>query len=278
MFVAAKASDDLKSAPVDTARLVYSELQNEEISLVSPLLSYKSVASGSEHYRLGSERISLGPKQAFLAPAHEEITVQIGRKTVGRCLYFEAQDLLAHVAGARTESLDSEAGDISGCFGLRLPVIGNLPGLHGTALDLSELDLFLASLASQLARADQVFRKIDLKRTANARELTARLETARDFIMSHLHRALSLDEIATAACLSRYHLSRQFALVYGLPPLRFHQRHRLLLARHQLERGESATMVSRTLGFSEVAAFSRAYKRTHGCPPSAHSSNIDQPH
>lgn len=278
MLIAARAVHDLSSAPFDKARLVYSELQNSEISLASPLLSYKSVASGSEHYRLGTERISLGPKQAFLAPADEEITVRIGRKAVGQCLYFEARDLATHVAGARSASFESEADHLAECFRLRLPVIGNLPRPRGDVLDPSDVDLFLASLASQLLRAQQTYRSTNLKRTANARELAARLETARDYILSNLDYALSLNQIAAAACLSRYHLSRQFALAYGLPPLRFHQRHRLLRARHRLESGESATMIARALGFSEVAAFSRAYKRIHGCPPSAHSSNIDQPH
>lgn len=278
MRIVANAADDLMNAPKAMARLVYSELQNAEISLTSPLLSYKSVASGLEQYRLGSERISLGPKQAFLAPADEKITVQIGRKAVGQCLYFKTHDLAAHLAGAQSASLESEPGPISDCFGLRLPLISNLPEVRNETLDASDLDSFLASLATQLARAQQTYHAIDLKRAANTRELTARLETARDHIMGHIDDTLSLDEIASAACLSRYHLSRQFSTVYGMPPLRFHQHQRLLGAKRQLESGDSATLVGRALGFSEVAAFSRAYKRIHGCPPSVHSSNIDQPH
>lgn len=277
MRVIAKAASDLSNASPDRAMLIYSELQPQELSLRSSLASYKSVVAGVEHYRLGADKISLGAKQAFLAPAEEDISVRIDRMTKGQCLYFKPRELFVHIAGAQSESLEEDDPVTHDVFGLRLPNVTHLPRAHNGVLDHSDLDAFLSKLATQLVRTQRLTRSIDLQRSANAIELVARLETARDFILNSLDQTLTLDQIAKACCLSRYHLSRQFSRAYGLPPLRFYQYHRLERAKQRLAEGESATSISETLGFSELAAFSRAYKRAHGCPPSAHSSKIDQP-
>lgn len=278
MRVTAKAASDLSTASLDRAMLIYSELQPQELSLRSPLASYKSVVAGVEHYRLGSEQISLGAKQSFLAPAEEDISVQIVRMTKGQCLYFKPQELFTHIAGAQSASLEEDYSFTHDVFGLRLPKVTDLPRAHNGILDHSDFDAFLFELATQLVRTQRLTRSIDLQRSANAIELVARLETARGFILDNLEQTLTLNEIAKAACLSRYHLSRQFSSAYDLPPLRFHQYHRLRRAKKRLAKGESPTAIAQSLGFSELAAFSRAYKRVHGCPPSAHSSNIGQSH
>ncbi|MEM1132142.1 MAG: AraC family transcriptional regulator [Pseudomonadota bacterium] len=279
MRTIAKSAEDIPGHDFASAYLVCSELQREEFSLRSSKLSYKSVVSGIERYRVNGAPVTLCSGQAFLAPEKEEITVEIDRKAVGQCLYFESHDLDAHFSGVMSKDFCPHVNGFGEVLGLRLPVIPGFPALQkGGRLDACAVDSFLARLAEQLARTQGILHAIDLQRPANARELAARLETARDFIMDHLDRPVMLDQIARAACLSRFHLARHFAAAYGLPPLRFHQHCRMQMARDRLQAGESVTQIAQSLRFSETAAFSRAYKRVHGQSPSAQKSNLDQPH
>lgn len=47
------------------------------------------------------------------------------------------------------------------------------------------------------------------------------------FIESHFTRELTLDEIADVACVSRYHMSRVFAITMGCPIMRYVRGRRL---------------------------------------------------
>lgn len=101
-------------------------------------------------------------------------------------------------------------------------------------------------------------------------ETLQRLERARGFIHAHGARPLTLDEIASAAALSRFHLTRCFAEAYGVPPLAYHRALRLDAAAERIRRGHaSPTQLSEELGYASLSAFTRAFRQKFGIPPSA---------
>lgn len=103
------------------------------------------------------------------------------------------------------------------------------------------------------------------------RDRLVRLCKARDLLRSRSHTQLSIDEVAQAAAMSRYHFVRQFTAVFGETPVRFRTRARLEWAKALLSDGTHAvTDVCMAVGFSSLGSFSSLFTRRFGVSPSAY--------
>ncbi|NLB64872.1 MAG: AraC family transcriptional regulator [Lentisphaerae bacterium] len=94
---------------------------------------------------------------------------------------------------------------------------------------------------------------------------------AMDFIHAHLHRELSLEEIARAASFSAFHFHRIFSAVTGETVFGFVRRLRLERAANQLLGRPQSDITSIALdnGFSSSQNFAKAFRAHFGCSPSA---------
>jgi AraC-like DNA-binding protein len=101
-----------------------------------------------------------------------------------------------------------------------------------------------------------------------------RLCRARDLIHDRSDDALSLDELADAAGLSRFHFLRQFRRAYGKTPLAYLQEVRLKRARDLLGRGTSVTEACVSVGFSSVGSFSALFAKKMGMSPSQYQREV----
>ena len=105
-----------------------------------------------------------------------------------------------------------------------------------------------------------------LRRDAVAR----RLDAARRFIETHLDEALTLDDIARRAFLSKYHFLRVFKDAFDDTPLRYLRRRRLEAAECLLTRTDlSVTAVCYRVGFESLGSFSSLFRRHAGLSPNA---------
>ena len=96
----------------------------------------------------------------------------------------------------------------------------------------------------------------------------SRLRTGRDYIEANLHRNLSLDEVASEACLSKFHFMRLFKQAFGQTVHQFITARRLSRARLLLQLEEKTfPEICRSMGYEDVAWFAKVYKRTFGMPP-----------
>lgn len=93
-----------------------------------------------------------------------------------------------------------------------------------------------------------------------------------------LHRALvsmhdlparpwTVQELADRATMSRTHFMSTFSRVVGTTPMAYLGAWRLTLAARHLNAGHPVKAVARRVGFSSAAAFSRAFSRAYGHPP-----------
>jgi len=83
-------------------------------------------------------------------------------------------------------------------------------------------------------------------------------------------RAWTVDELARAVALSRSALAERFAELVGEPPIQYLMRWRLALAARALRSGdETVSRVAEHSGYESEAAFTRAFKREFGMPPTA---------
>jgi AraC family transcriptional regulator len=90
------------------------------------------------------------------------------------------------------------------------------------------------------------------------------------YIESHSDSALSLDEIAENANVSKYHLLRAFSAATGLSIMRYLRGRRLTQAARRLASGaDDILAVAIDSGYSSHEAFTRAFREQFGATPEA---------
>ncbi|CDG84847.1 GlxA family transcriptional regulator [Janthinobacterium agaricidamnosum] len=95
-----------------------------------------------------------------------------------------------------------------------------------------------------------------------------RIQSALQYAESHLGNALSVEELATQACLSPRQFSRAFRAETGQSPAKAIENLRLEAARLMIEQGSlGIDAVARETGFADPERMRRAFLRAFGQPP-----------
>lgn len=104
---------------------------------------------------------------------------------------------------------------------------------------------------------------------------TRRLNRVLEFIDAHAETHISLDDIASEACLSRFHFIRAFKRSMGVTPLAYVTDVRVNRAKHLL-RSTKRTVeeISAMLNFSSASNFTRTFKRSVGVAPNVYRDGI----
>lgn len=156
-------------------------------------------------------------------------------------------------------------------------------GAFYTAAGLSAgINLPLALIGEDYGRhvAQSVARELVLQTNAQERETpsaaaqthTQPIDRFADlvaWIMRNLHAELSVETLARRACMCPDHFSKAFKSVMGEPPSAFVENLRLHEAQRRLTRSNKTVQsVAASVGFSNAAAFQRAFQRKFGARPS----------
>jgi AraC family transcriptional regulator len=111
--------------------------------------------------------------------------------------------------------------------------------------------------------------KLGHARPSARTQVLQRLERARSWIHANSHRPVTLHEVGREAAMSPFHLTRTFSEVFGRAPLNYHRSLRLREAAAELEAGRaSPSELSRSLGYTCLSSFTRAFSAEFGVPPS----------
>jgi AraC-like DNA-binding protein len=78
---------------------------------------------------------------------------------------------------------------------------------------------------------------------------------------------LGLTELAALVGLSPCHLQRLFQKTFGVSPAAYHRLRRLSLGAKLIQGGSRVEDVACSLGYADSSAFSRAFAREFGAPP-----------
>ena len=101
-------------------------------------------------------------------------------------------------------------------------------------------------------------------------EICRRIFVAEEFMREHLSETISLDQIAAAACMNRFHFLKRFKEMRHTTPHQYLTKLRLERSYHQLKAGGiSVSEACYAVGFQSPASFSHLFKRRYGCTPSA---------
>jgi AraC-like DNA-binding protein len=104
----------------------------------------------------------------------------------------------------------------------------------------------------------------------------ARLRSVQSMIQARCTEALTLDEMAAQACMSRYHFVRSFKRAVGLTPHAWQLDQRIQRARHLLNQGMGLAEAALYLGFADQSHFQRAFKQRVAATPGNYLRNILQ--
>lgn len=178
------------------------------------------------------------------------------------------------------EKIHSRDGALSDCFRLDIPNLISPGNRERSALTARMGDLVreyyskdyggkLSAYGLFLQLMVQINRLVlrGKGREAQKQTFSPLVEKALQYIGENAGRNLTLEEIASACYVSKYHLSHTFAREMDLSVYRYVMLRRLLHARQLLLAGEPAGQVSAACGFSDYTSFYRAFKAEYGISP-----------
>lgn len=249
-----------------------SRLPSGESLILSTFVAVKLVIEGEEVHEIDGRSYVLQPGTVLLVDpgASYGVTIRRNLKTLGMCVYLPTD--VGHRRGefpllgrALLQAVDaSHVGRLLWDTAVKLHA-GRVNLDHPTAL----IDEVGANLRLAMRSASDNIEKLAFIKLVTRQKILDRLECARAFLHSNTQRSVPLSELASVAGMSSFHLARYFAEVYETPPARYHRFLRLELAAQQLARGEhSATDIALRAGYSDLSAFSHAFRRCFGMAPS----------
>jgi AraC-like DNA-binding protein len=102
-------------------------------------------------------------------------------------------------------------------------------------------------------------------------DLLQYLRRARDYMDRHFDEPLDLDQLASVAGVSKYHLVRSFEATYDETPMRYLTRRRIERAQDLLRHANlTVTEICMLVGFSSMGSFSARFKEVVGETPTAY--------
>lgn len=97
------------------------------------------------------------------------------------------------------------------------------------------------------------------------------VEKARRYLCEHFDRQVTLDELATVAGLSRFHLLRSFVRQVGAPPHTYQIHLRIERARALLQAGIPSSVVAPMTGFADQSHFTRHFRQVMCVTPTRYA-------
>jgi AraC family transcriptional regulator len=147
-------------------------------------------------------------------------------------------------------------------------------GNTGELTDLMTEEL-LSSLLHHILDQQELIQRdidsIDTIKAATREEIYSRLTAAVDYIYSFYNKDIKLDELATVACMSKFHFLRLFKEVYKATPHQYITGVRMKKAADLLRKTElSVTEISWLVGYDDAGSFGRAFHQYYGQRPQAY--------
>jgi len=225
------------------------------------------IQEGTARYRSGAVALEAGPGAVVVVPAGAEHATELGPGLAASVVELgprimedvaEATDL----GGRRLDTLcRPEGGARLGALVAAIREEALQPG-NGQALAIEGLlDALVVGLLRLVPAAPAW-----PDHAAN----DARIARAIALVRSRLAEEISLDDMARAATMSRFHFSRRFREATGSTPYAFLIRSRVDRATELLQRGRhSISEAAIDAGFRDFGRFRRAFRAVHGITPSA---------
>lgn len=268
--------------------LLHASARRHRVEEFAGPLSIKTVLRGSVSWLVDRQELVVEPASFLVLGAGQKYSMNIDseRRVETACAFFRdgfVEEAAQDATGRVEDSLEDPQ--------RRAPALPFLSRLHcdaeramtgavETMAERSAATLFPSGfeeefllLSNRLLLLYEQIRnriaRVPAVKASTREELFRRLEKGREFLHGQCGGAVSLEEVARIACLSRYHFHRAFVQVYGQTPHGYLAHLRLSRAHAQLRSGQTVTETWLASGFDNPSSFSRAFRKAYGLPPSA---------
>ncbi len=266
--------------------IINTTTQREYRDGIEGTLTIFSNIRGQAYYGADNQKASIGEDTYFISNEHQLYSIDIRQQAETFNIHFSTAMLneMLPVLTLCTESLLDNAGTASvqpyyfynrqywkdNYFRKTVSLLQS--GYLSGRLDGLMTEEILAGLLQHILSGQNDFlKKIDtipVVKAATRDEVLTRLSRAVDYIYQQYHTAISLDELAKVACMSKFHFLRMFKQVHGQTPYQFIAAIRLDKAKQLLSNSDlTVTDIAILVGYEDIATFCRAFKRKHSIWP-----------
>jgi AraC family transcriptional regulator len=138
-------------------------------------------------------------------------------------------------------------------------------GVDDEAWYEEQLSFLLERMLSSHRLTAQAIQSLPASRSAKRQELFRRLSWGRDFVHANYHRTITIDDMARAACLSKFHFIRLFHALEGVTPYRYLQQKRVAAAQRLLAVTKLTHVeIAEQVGFDHRSTMFRHLRRVTG--------------
>lgn len=237
----------------------------ERLKIDGPL-SLFMVDQGTAEISCGSFSGHARPLTAVLTHGQEPYSLIYEHTAVVRNIHF-ADDLVHDVIG---RSFDCQEVVVDPN---RRAVINRAVRALSTGLLMQQQESTLLLLANVLSWYHGMPAEIVLptgRNTAERHNVMRRLMRCRELLHFSTCERVTLDDLASVACMSKYHFLRSFKLAFGCTPSAYHQHARMVAATHLIRSTEDPiTVIAERVGYDSVGTFAATYRRVMGVTPGA---------
>lgn len=249
-----------------------------------PLSLFTNI-KGTSYCNVGNGNITIDESTFLISNSQQIYTLEIDSSESTQTLNIHfGDDLTQSVMQVLTQEIDYTLENINH-FSPSLPVffnnlnvvnseVGNLlTTLHKTdSNDVLKMEELLASVLEKILLTHRQTLKASWNlphiKLSSKTEVYKRLLIGRDYIHSHISEPISLQEIANAATMSKFHFLRSFRDAFGKTP------HQMLTA-IRLEKAKNLLCstdfpisdIILLVGFESISSFSLLFKKSFGSSP-----------
>ena len=279
------------SIPRNTNVVVYSLFSNLQCRVPFSRFSIKYVGEGSEIYRINGNRYDVRSGEYLLANRFAEGNIEIESKSQvsGICIDILPEVISDVVSSFRRPDTLIPDHELDVFFNsTQFPENLYKSGSTEVGKMMKQLDLtlkdnpmnrysfnneFYYTLAEKVIE-DHVpvykqLQNLSDHKLTTGKELLRKVYQGKNLIDEFYKTGLDMSQVARECCMSEYHYYRIFKKVMGISPYQYLIKKRLDFALEQMrDGGASVSRIAEEVGFSDLAAFSKAFKKQFGLAPS----------
>lgn len=239
-----------------------------------------TMIQGKKVMHLSENHFDFLPNQSLILPANETMRIDFPEATLTnptRCLALAISPELIHAIANDLNERFPKLDNASWAVDYEKFYLGNDPRITQTIHQLVQIFVddepakdVLASLKLRelLVRVMQTQARALLIAQCKQWLNHNRLAAAVDYIKSHLHERICIDDLCKKSCMSKAQFFRAFKQEFGITPVEFINQERIKRAKEALAYSRlSVSEVCFQVGFSSLAYFDRVFKHYVGMSP-----------
>lgn len=246
--------------------------------------SVKFVLTGNESYHVDNRRLTVTTDNFLIMNRNQPYSssIESGQPTTSLCVFFsndlyESAYRFTQTSEERALDEPCYTSDFEFNFHQQLrwkdkqhiAVLQRLNDCSHSDLSLDQwfcnmMELIITDLKTEIRQRENV----RSKKPGTRKEIHKRLSAAIDYIHEYSHTSLSLTQLSTVSCLSRFHFLRSFKEVFEVTPHHYLTMIRLKRASEMLLKTDLPfTEIALICGFNDYTTFTRQFRRYMGSSP-----------